>query len=212
MRAVLIRGEGKAFCAGDDLKDMGTESHPLDPNPFVEYAAGYPRIVRAIQELPKPVVCAVHGFAMGAGLEIALASDTIVAARGSLVGLPFVKRGIAAGTVLLARAAGRHFAADLLFSGRMADVAELERLGIVAQLCEADEVLDVARRRATALALGPTSVIGAMKRAMHRGLESPAAAAMDLQVAATAESSLTADFAEGKRAFAEKRDPEFTGK
>lgn len=212
VRAVLISGAGKAFCAGDDLKNMGTDAHPLHPNPFTEYAVGYPQIVRAAQELPKPIVCAIHGYAMGAGLEIALASDVIVAARGSLISLPFVKRGIAAGTVLLARAVNYHYAADLLFTGRMADIAELERAGAVAQLCEPDEVHRVARSRAVALAAGPTTVIGAMKRALHLGADSGQAAAFSMQVAATVESSLTEDFAEGKQAFAEKRDPEFSGK
>lgn len=212
IRAVLLRGAGKAFCSGDDLKDMGTDSHPVRDNPFDEYAAGYPRIVHAMRALNKPIVVAVHGYAMGAGMELMLAGDYIVAATGAKVSLPFVKRGIAAGTALLIKETSYHYAADLLFTGRVADIDELHRQGIVARMCDPGEVGDVAQDVAEKLATAPTSVVAAIKRALREGEHTGMDAALALQVGATVESSLSEDFAEGKEAFAEKREPKFSGK
>ena len=93
VRAIILRGEGKAFCAGDDLIDMGTDNCPVPEDKIREFLDGYPKVCTAIRECPKPVVAVLHKFAMGAGLELALASDFIVASSNTKIGLPFVLRG-----------------------------------------------------------------------------------------------------------------------
>lgn len=212
VRAVLVRGEGKAFCAGDDLVDMGTAEHPEPDDLHARYAGGYPRIVTKILELDKPVVCAVQRYALGAGFEIALASDLIVADEGARFGLPFVLRGIAAGTTMLVRRTSWHVAMGVLATGGMMDAATADRLGLLARRVPADQVQDVAAELAGSLAGSATRAIGLMKSAMRSGETLSVGEAFDLQVEATAASAQTDDFAEGKRAFAEKRDPQFEGR
>ncbi len=212
VRAVLVRGEGKAFCAGDDLVDMGTAEHPEPDDLRTRYADGYPRIVNKIVELDKPVVCAVQRYALGAGFEIALASDLIVADETARFGLPFVLRGIASGTTMLVRRTSWHVAMGLLATGGMMDAATADRLGLIAQLVPADEVRDAATSLARSLAASATSAIGMMKSAMRSGEDLPVREAFGLQIDATAASALTHDFAEGKLAFSEKRDPRFEGR
>ena len=212
VRAVLVRGEGKAFCAGDDLVDMGTASHPEPDDLRTRYADGYPRIVNKIVELDKPVVCAVQRYALGAGLEIALASDLIVADDAARFGLPFVLRGIASGTTMLARRTSWHVAMRMLATGGMMDAATADSLGLIAQLAPAEEVQEAARNLAQSLAASATSAIGLMKSAMRAGENLSVREAFDLQIDATAASALTHDFAEGKLAFAEKREPRFEGR
>lgn len=211
VRAVLLRGEGKAFCAGDDLVDMGTAEHPEPDDLHTRYVDGYPRIVNKIVELDKPVVCAVQRYALGAGFDIALASDLIVADDGARFGLPFVLRGIASGTTMLVRRTSWHVAMRLLATGGMMDAVTADRLGLIARLVPADEVQDVATNLAQSLAGSATSAIGMMKSAMRSGENLSVREAFDRQVDATVASAQTRDFAEGRLAFSEKRDPKFEG-
>lgn len=212
VRAVLLRGEGKAFCAGDDLVDMGTHDHPESEDLHARYADGYPRIVKKIIELDKPVVCAVQRYALGAGFEIALASDLIVADEEARFGLPFVLRGIAAGTSMLVRRTSWHVAMGVLATGSMMNTATADKLGLIARVVRAEDVHNVAEELARSLAASATSAIGLMKSAMRAGENLAVTDAFDLQIAATAASAETHDFAEGKLAFAEKRDARFEGR
>ena len=212
VRAVLIRGEGKAFCAGDDLVDMGTQEHPEPADVFERYSRGYPAIVERMLRLDKPVVVAVRRYALGAGLELALAADVVVAEPGAKLGLPFVLRGIAAGTSILPRRAPDHLVRRMLFLGDMITAQEAHNLGIVGYLAQDRDVDDVAEDIVGKLAQGASRAIGLMKAALRTSESLPLREALTVQVAATAASALTPDFAEGKAAFTEKRDPQFGGR
>ncbi|MGM7698012.1 enoyl-CoA hydratase/isomerase family protein [Microbacterium sp. A84] len=213
VRAILIRGEGRAFCAGDDLIDMGTPEHPEPSDLHDKYADGYPSIVRRILEIHKPIVVAVRKYALGAGFEIALAADIIVAEPTAKFGLPFVLRGIAAGTSLLPKRAPRHLANRLLFLGDMITAEEAHTLGIVAALSSEDQdVDDLARTMVNRLAISATRAIGLMKSALNASVTLSAQDALAMQVGATVGSVLTNDFAEGKLAFTHRRDAQYEGK
>ncbi len=214
VRAVLFRGAGRGLSAGDDLKDMGTETHPEPKDLQIRYMEGYPAIVKRIRSLEKPVVVSLKGFALGAACEIALASDVIVAESKAKIGLPFVLRGIASGTVLAPRLLPEHLAKRLLLLGEMLPADTLKPYGIVSRFVDPEEgsVDDEALSVATDLAKSATRAIGLMKAAIHETAGAPYDAAWRTQVSATAQSVLTDDFLEGKAAFAEKRTPDFRGK
>lgn len=211
VRVVVLSGAGKAFCAGDDLKEMGTAQHPTSDDLFEEYWRGYPAIVTALRACAKPTVCVVQRYALGAGFEIALACDLIIAARDAKFGLPFCLRGIAAGTAMLPGLVGRHRAAKLLLLGDMVSAEELDSWGLVARVCEPESLEAGAEEIIQRLAVSATRVLGHIKAALNASHEPSLSTAFRHQVAATVASALTQDFAEGAQAFVEKRDPVFRG-
>lgn len=211
-RVILIEGAGKAFCAGDDLKDMGTAEHPRSDDLLEEYERGYPAIVKALRDVEKPTLCAVQRYALGAGFEIALACDLIVAERDAKFGLPFALRGIAAGTAVLPRLVGRHRAARLLFLGEMIDAETACEWGLVAVLADPGKLAEAVEGVVGPLATAATRAIGLMKGAMVASAEATLAADLRTQAASTVSSALTRDFAEGAEAFTQKRDPQYTGR
>lgn len=213
VRAILIRGEGRAFSAGDDLIEMGTPEHPESNDLHVRYGDGYPSIVERMLAIQKPILVAVRRYAFGAGFEIALAADIIVAEPTAKFGLPFVLRGIAAGTSLLPKRAPMHLAQRLLFLGDTITGEEAHGLGLVAALSSTDiDVDDLGRTLADRLANSATRAIGLMKSAMHVSESLGLREALAVQVGATVGSVLTDDFTEGKLAFTEKRDAQFEGR
>lgn len=212
VRVMVIKGNGKAFCSGDDLVDMGTKDHPNPSNKFTEYIQGYPEIVKAIWDLEKPVITQVHKYALGAGFEIALASDFIIASEESKFGLPFVLRGLAAGTYLLPKMIGYHQAAKILFTGEMITVNELESYGLLYRITTSEELNNEVSLLAEKLANSATRSISLMKRAMHNSADLALHEAMDMQALSTFASFYTDDYQEGIQAFVEKREPNFKGK
>lgn len=211
VRVLVIEGAGRAFCAGDDLIDMGTDAHPKSDDTLEEYLRGYPALVSAIRQLEKPVICRVQRYALGAGLEIALASDFIIAEENAKIGLPFVLRGIAAGTALLPAMVPRQVVARLLYSGEMVGVVEAQGWGLITQVVAATELDATVTELATQLANAATRAIGLMKGAIVATEESQLATALRMQASASVSSALTRDFAEGAAAFAEKRPAIFSG-
>ncbi|WP_448856440.1 enoyl-CoA hydratase/isomerase family protein [Corynebacterium camporealensis] len=212
VRCIVFSGKGKAYCAGDDLIDMGTSKYPVPEDKFVEYLSGYPEACKAFRECPKPIICSVHGYALGAGLELALSCDLLIAEKGCGIGLPFVLRGFSSGTHLLARLTNRMFASRLLFTGDIVPVENLEAFGLVHSLTEADERESKTKNLAEKIAQLPTKTIGLMKKAMDASDFLDERSAWVVQAQSTVTGTLTEDYAEGRRAFAEKRDPVFTGK
>jgi len=212
VRVVIIGGEGKAFCAGDDLVDMGTEKNPNPTDKLTEYVDGYPAVVLAMKNLEKPVVVKAHKYVLGAGLEIALAADFIIASKDTKFGLPFVLRGISAGTYLLQKRIGYHRAARYLFLGEMFGTEEASQWGLLFKQVDAQSLNGEVDQLAKRLSHGATRSIGLMKKAMHNsenlGLES----AFQMQAYSTLASFHTDDYAEGIQAFIEKREPNFKGK
>ncbi|MBD7943274.1 MULTISPECIES: enoyl-CoA hydratase/isomerase family protein [Psychrobacillus] len=212
VRVIIIEGLGKAFCAGDDLVDMGTEKNPNPTDKLTEYSDGYPAVVLAMKNLEKPIIVKAHKYALGAGFEIALAADFIIASNETKFGLPFVLRGISAGTYLLQKRIGYHRAARYLFLGEMFGTNEASEWGLLYKQVEQDKLEEVVEDLAIHLTSSATRAIGLMKKAMHNSDGMTIENAFQVQTYSTLASYYTVDYAEGKQAFIEKRSSNFKGK
>lgn len=212
VRAILIEGNGKAFCAGDDLVDMGTERHPNPSDKLLELKHGYPKLVEQIRSIQKPVLCKVHKYALGAGFEIALASDLVIAAEGTKFGLPFVLRGMASGTYFLQKYIGYHRACELLFLGEFILADRAEEWGIVNKVVHEKELNNEVEAWIRKLSTGATKAIGLMKSSLNHSDNLTMSAALNEQVLSTTLSFKTEDYQEGINSFKEKREPRFQGK
>jgi enoyl-CoA hydratase/carnithine racemase len=206
VRAVLLSAEGADFCRGWDETLLTGEGPPLGgrPDPF-----------GCLAELTRPVVCAVQGQALSAGLELALACDLRVAAAGATLGLPETKLGLlplAGGGQRLARLVGRGNALQMLLGGEPVDAREALRIGLVSAVAPADRLLAKAEAIASRIAeRGPLAVRYA-KEAVNRGLDMTLEQALRYETDLTVILQTTEDRAEGVRAFLEKRQPKFKGR
>lgn len=220
-RAVVITAVGKGFCTGADLR----ASRPAPPKPdgaperILGDAArmirtGAQRLISAVLDCEKPVVAAVNGTAAGIGAHLAFACDLVVAAQGVRFIEVFVRRGISpdgGGAYLLPRLVGPQKAKELLFFGDDLPAEEALRLGLVNRVVPSDELQTAAGELAGRLAAGPTKAIAMAKRLVNRSLDCDRQTAFDEEAWAQELVIGTADAAEGLRAFAERRDPEFGG-
>lgn len=212
IRCVVLRGRGRAFCAGDDIKGMAPDREAWERMEFtLRRESGYERLFRTLYDLRKPTIAALHGFAVGAGAMIALACDIRVASTDSKIGFVFVKRGITGGTTIAARYVGLGKATELLLTGDPVDGAEAQRIGLVNVSVPPEELDAETARWARKLASGPTRVMGYAKYALHHGLYQNLETAFALNSAVARYSQDTADAAEGRAAFAERRPAEFHG-
>ena len=215
IRAVLLTGAGRAFCAGQDL----AETAPADGSPGPEISEivrkSYNPVVRAIRRLEKPVVCAVNGVAAGAGANLALACDVVLAADTASFVQAFSKIGLipdTGGTFFLPRLVGLARATALAFFGDKLAAADAQAMGMIYRVVEATRLLDEARVIARRLATQPTRGFGLTKRAFNQSLANDLDAQLEVEAELQAEAARTADFAEGVRAFLEKRQPSFAGR
>ena len=169
----------------------------------------------AVARIPKPVVAAITGYALGGGCELALACDWRVAAEDAKLGQPEIKLGIipgAGGTQRLARLIGPARAKDLIMSGRFVDAAEALRIGLVDQVVPADQVYDAAVALVRPYITGPAQALRAAKLAIDGGLEMDLAAGLAWESQLFAALFATEDRREGMAAFTAKRKPNFTGR
>lgn len=211
VRAVVLRGNGRAFCAGDDLAPEDRFKYG-PPDVQTRLKTGYPRIVLDLLTLRKPVVCMVQGYAVGAGFDIALACDFRIAAEGTKIGAAYVTRGLGGGgTYLLPRYVGFGKATELLLLGDLIDMDEALRLDLVTKVVPAAEVEKRAYELAGRLAKAATQAIGAIKIARNQGLGVDPVKGIEFQIGANVELMFHKDAREGPRAFSEKREPNFTG-
>jgi 2-(1,2-epoxy-1,2-dihydrophenyl)acetyl-CoA isomerase len=211
VRCVVLRGEGKSFCAGDDL-------HPEDrfkygpPDMHTRLKMGYPRLVSDLLQLRKPVVAMVRGYAVGAGFDLALACDFRIASPDAKMAAIFVRRGLGGGCAyLLPRYVGFGKATELLLLGEMVDADEGLRLGLLTRVVPADRLEAETYEFAGRLAKGPTQSIGAIKNARNQGLGCDPVKGLEWLVIGEAENMFFKDAREGPRAFVERREPNFTG-
>jgi enoyl-CoA hydratase len=211
VRAVVLTGEGKAFVAGADIDAMKDMSE-AEAREFS--ALGHATLAR-IEALHAPVIAAVNGFALGGGLELAMACDFIYASKVAQVGQPEVKLGVIpgfGGTQRLLRRVGVAMARELVYTGRRIGVDEAHRIGLVNKVYEPAELLpktmDAAREIA---AMGPRAIAIA-KRVILDGADLSLPVANEREVAAFAECFTTADQKEGMAAFLEKRAASFVGR
>ncbi|HEU5325700.1 MAG TPA: enoyl-CoA hydratase-related protein [Candidatus Limnocylindria bacterium] len=210
VRAVVVTGAGRAFCAGADLRAGAGEREfrrvlTSEYNPLVE----------AMRGLPKPIVAAVNGVAAGAGFSLAMAADLVVASADARFVPAFHRIGLVPDSGLartLVRAIGRHRALEILLGERELSATDAEQLGLVARVVPAEGLQDAALELARRLAAGPTRGIGMTKRLLNAAEDASLADALGAEAALQELAGRTEDHAEGVAAFAEKRAPEFRGR
>jgi 2-(1,2-epoxy-1,2-dihydrophenyl)acetyl-CoA isomerase len=211
VRAVILTGAGRAFCAGQDLRErLQPDAAPL----AVEIRERYNPLIRAMRGLEKPIIGAINGVAAGAGAALAFACDLRIAAEGASFVLAFGKVGLipdSGTTWFLPRLVGLARAFELALLNEPLSATDAERLGLVTAVVPADSLLDEARGIAGRLAAGAPRAIGLTKRALNRSLETDLESALEYEAFLQGIAGRTADHAEGMRAFLEKRPPRFTG-
>lgn len=210
-RAILVTGAGtKAFVAGADIaemKDHGREEAET-------FSRRGQHAFQALADFPGPVVAAIAGFALGGGLELALACDVLVASEKAKLGLPETTLGVVpgfGGTQRLPRRVGPGRAKQLLFTGAMVDATEAQRIGLVDIVCAPDDLMATARGLLAAASKNGPLAVEACKRLVDDGLDLPLADAISLEASAFGDIFGTADQVEGMAAFLEKRRPAFRG-
>jgi len=211
VRAVFLTGEGKAFCAGQDLAEAVDPSGPGISRIVNEH---YNPIIRGLRELPKPVVCAVNGVAAGAGANIALASDVVIAGRSASFIQAFKKIGLvpdSGGTWMLPRLVGFQRAAALMMLGDKVSADEALQMGMVYKVLDDDALQAGALGLASVLSEMPTKGLGYTKMLLNRSMSSGWEDQLTAEGEFQALAGQTYDFSEGVNAFLEKRKPSFKG-
>lgn len=217
-RAIVLTGRGRGFCAGLDLLGEA-EQHSQGPRSPQELARGQERFVAmitAVRAVPQAVIAAVNGPAAGAGMALALASDIRVASTSGRFHVGAVRIGLSGGecgmSYLLPRHVGVARAAEILLTGRPVDAAEAERIGLVSRVVADDALFAAALELAEAVAANSPFSTWMTKRAVWANLDSDFAGAIELENRTQVLASLSDDSREAMVAFAEKRDPHFTGR
>ncbi|MEU1180792.1 enoyl-CoA hydratase/isomerase family protein [Streptomyces sp. NPDC005820] len=211
VRALVVAGAGRAFSAGADLGEIESFT---SPGQFRAFVGRLTEAFALLEDFPKPSVAAVHGFAFGGGLELALACDLRVAERGTRLGLPEMKLGVlpgAGGTQRLPRLLPPAIAKQMILTGEPIDAERAWQLGLVNELAEPGGALAAAEKLAGGLTAGAPLALAAGKRLIDQGL------AMSLETAIAYERETvsvlfcTEDRAEGLKAFRERRPGDFRG-
>ena len=214
VRAILLTGAGRGFCAGQDLADT------LDPATGKPAGVGntlednYHPLIHALQEMPLPVVCAVNGVAAGAGASIAFACDIVLAARSASFIQAFIKIGLvpdAGSTYALPRLVGMARAKALAMLGDKLDAETAERWGLIWRCVDDAVLMSEARKLASHLAAQPTQALDRIKQAMHASPGNDLATQLALEGKFQAHCTQSNDFREGVSAFLDKRKPVFSG-
>lgn len=212
VRAVILTGSGRAFCAGQDLAEA-IPGGDTDPDLGAIVRQVYTPVIRGIRTLEKPVVCAVNGIAAGAGAMLALLCDIVVAAPTASFVWSFTKIGVipdTGGTFLLPRIVGLQRAAALTMLHDKLTAEQAREWGLVYKV--GDPVLDEARQIAQRLAQMPTRAIGLTKRGFNHALGIDLEVAMAFEENLQREAGRSGDYKEGVKAFLEKRTPNYTGR
>jgi enoyl-CoA hydratase/carnithine racemase len=211
VRAVVLWGGARIFAAGADIKAM-VDFGPAEIDPDV---SALEQACRDLEAIPKPVIAAINGYALGGGLEVALSVDFRVAAANAKLGLPEITLGVipgAGGTQRLPRLVGLARARELVYSGRHVGAEEALAIGLVDQVVPSEDAYPASLEAARRWAEGPTRALGAAKAALNAAVELDRAAGLQVEHRAFVELFATRDQEEGMRAFLEKRDPRFEGR
>lgn len=211
VRAIFITGEGKAFCAGQDLSEAINPDGPGIQKIVREH---YNPIVTLIRQIEKPIVCGVNGVAAGAGANIALACDVVVAAKSASFIQAFSKIGLipdSAGTFFLPRIIGFQRASALMMLGDKVNAEEALQMGMLYKVFADEQLQEEALKIAETLAQMPTKGIGLTKRLLNESLSNNLETQLNREEIIQAEAGQTYDYQEGVKAFLEKRKPIFKG-
>ncbi|MGH9050859.1 MAG: enoyl-CoA hydratase/isomerase family protein [Acidimicrobiia bacterium] len=212
VRALVVRGAGRGFCAGRDLDD----ANPLDEDGQAILNDSLNPIVARLAEFPAPTFCALHGPALGTGLGLALACDVVYAADDARIGSPFARIGAVLDSGahdFLVRRVGAHRALELVYTGRLLSGREASEWGIVNRAVAGLDLVARVRAMARRAAAGPTAAFLASKRLVRRIADDGLSFAevLGAEAAAQGMASRTDDYSEGIGAFQEKRAPRFVG-
>ena len=215
VRCVLLTGEGRAFCAGQDLPEV-VEREKNDGYRLGDTVrTSYNPTIKAIRQLEKPVVCAVNGTAAGAGANLAVACDIVLASKEAAFVQSFSKIGLipdSGGTYFLPRLVGLQRANMMYLLDEKITAAKAEEIGLIYKAVDHEELLSEATRICQKLSTLPTKGFGLYKRAVNRSFANDLENHLELEADLQTEAGQTHDYKEGVQAFLEKRKPEFRGK
>lgn len=212
VRAIVISGRGKAFCAGQDLKEV--TSPELNPGFKKILEEHYNPIIARIRSIEKPIIAAVNGVAAGAGANIALACDVVVASENASFIQAFSKIGLipdSGGTFFLPRLIGFQKASALMMLGDKVMATEAEQLGMVYKVFSVDDFETSVTKIAVTLSNMPTKALGMTKRLLNQSLTNDLKGQLEMEGKLQIEAAQSEDYSEGVSAFVEKRMPNFKG-
>jgi 2-(1,2-epoxy-1,2-dihydrophenyl)acetyl-CoA isomerase len=212
VRAIILTGQGKAFCAGQDLAEV---TGPNPPGFLTILSEHYNPIIDRIRNISKPLVAAVNGVAAGAGANIALACDIVVAAESASFIQAFSKIGLipdSGGTFFLPRLIGFQRASALMMTGDKVSAQEALQMGMIYKVFPDDVFADEVLKLATQLAAMPTFALGKIKAALNESMTNDLATQLAVEESYQIEAGNSEDYKEGVTAFMEKRKPVFKGK
>jgi 2-(1,2-epoxy-1,2-dihydrophenyl)acetyl-CoA isomerase len=215
-RAVVLTGEGRAFCSGGDLREMETmwQKEGRIEAFLEEPLRALHDVILLIRETPIPFVAAVQGVCAGAGTNFALACDIVLAADTAVFNEAFVRIGLSpdcGGSFFLPRVIGEKLAAELFMTGESVSAERAAQFGMINRVTTTDGLMTEALLMARKLAAAPTGSIGRIKRMLNASFANDLRAQLDLEHEMQIESGKANDFKEGVQAFFEKRQPNFTG-
>jgi len=215
VRAVVLTGAGKAFCAGQDLKEHIELLNSGDPTPLRTVDEHYNPITTALAEMPKPVIAAVNGMAAGAGASFAYACDLRVTAASAKFLMAFANVGLTAdsgASWTLPRLIGYGRAMEMMLLAKPVDAETALRIGMVTSVVPDADVVPTAQALAATLAAGPTTAYGLIKKALREAADTDLRTALAAESVGQATAGQTADHHESVAAFVAKRPPNFTGR
>ncbi len=215
VRCLLITGAGRGFCAGQDLADRSVAPGNEPPDLGESLQKRYNPVVTAIRTMPKPVVMAVNGVAAGAGANLALSGDIVIAARSARFIQSFARLGLipdSGGTYLLPRLAGHARTMGMVLLAEPVDAERALAWGMVWSVVDDDDLAATASALAADLAAGPTAGYARIKQAINASLDNTLADQLDLERELQQAAGRSAEYAEGVAAFMDKRAPRFGGR